>query len=118
MWPDIRPLHRDRRSRTPGGRTRDRRVPDRPRGRRGGERQKAPGGGKYRTFGTPAAGSGGRLAFDAVAAEPNGTLFRAQGGRTSALAVSGRDTRTRLQGTFRGFDPPAASGAAIAFRAL
>jgi hypothetical protein len=82
------------------------------------EGKKAPGGGKFRTFGTPAAGSGGRFAFDGVAGDPSGTLFRAEGGRVSALAASGRDTRTRLQGTFRGFDPPAASGAAVAFRAL
>jgi hypothetical protein len=82
------------------------------------EGKKAPGGGKFRTFGTPAAGSGGRYAFTALAGEPNATLFRAQGGRVSALAVSGRDTRTRLGGTFRSFDPPAASGNAVGFRAL
>jgi len=82
------------------------------------EGKKAPGGGKFRTFGTPAAGSGGRFAFDGVAGDPSGTLFRAEGGRVSALAASGRDTQTRLQGTFRGFAPPAASGAAVAFRAL
>ncbi len=82
------------------------------------EGQKAPGGGKYRTFGTPAAVSPGGVAFVGLAHANETGMFRVGGGVARLLASSGQATNTRLRGVFRGFGPPATGRNAIAFQAM
>jgi hypothetical protein len=80
--------------------------------------RRAPGGGRFQDFGSPAVGGGARVAFVAIAREASETLFRAAAGRMRAIAVGGGSTDTRLRGIFRGFEAPAAAGRSVAFHAL
>ncbi len=81
--------------------------------------QRAPGGGQYVAFGTPAVPGGGRVAFvgQVRGARADTALFLLGRGAPRALAAAGRGTRTRIAGTFASFDPPAASGRSVAFHA-
>ena len=80
--------------------------------------QRAPGGGAYREFGTPAAGGGCQVVFVARTGEgETPSLYRAGGGASRRVAAGEDETRTHLGGIFRGFDTPAASGNRVAFHA-
>lgn len=81
--------------------------------------QRAPGGGQYVAFGTPAVPGGGRVAFvgQVRGARADTALFLLGPGAPRTLAAAGRGTRTRIAGTFASFDPPAASGRSVAFHA-
>jgi hypothetical protein len=75
-------------------------------------------GGRLRAFGMPALRSAADVAFVAEVSGPSGTaLYRRRGRKTRAIALSGRETATRLGGRFADFDPPAASPDGIVFRA-
>jgi hypothetical protein len=82
---------------------------------RAGDR--APGGGEYLVFGTPAAMSRRRAAFVAQVRGEGTALFVAASKRSArAVAVAGKSTQTRLAGVFGTFDPPVASDDLVAFR--
>src|SRR5437870_3032589 len=82
--------------------------------------ERAPGGGRYASFGTPAHLGGRRAAFVArlTGTASNLGLFLKSGRRTRALARGGEATGTRLPGTFQSFDSLAAGPAGVAFRAV
>ena len=81
--------------------------------------QHAPGGGAYREFGTPAVGGGCQVVFVARAGTSDTpSLFRAGAGGSRRLAAGGDETRTRVGGTFRSFEAPAAAGSRVAFHAV
>ena len=82
---------------------------------RAGER--APGGGRYVRFGTPAVVRGRQVAFVATVGGGGAALVLDAGTRGRVLAAVGRETRTRLGGRFTSFDPPTAGSAGVAFRA-
>jgi hypothetical protein len=83
-------------------------------------RKKAPGGGTYDTFGTPALVAGNRIAFvahvDGDAGQINALFARVRGG-LKRIAASGDGVPGRMSGRFDEFDPPDADGALIACRA-
>lgn len=80
---------------------------------------RAPGGGRYSSFGTPALLGGGRAAFVArlTGATSDLGVFLKQGGRTRVLARAGETTGTRLPGKFQSFDSPVAGAPGVVFRA-
>jgi len=80
--------------------------------------QRAPGGGSYRDFGTPAVGGGCQAVFVAQAGgSDTPSLFGAGAGGSRRIAAGNDDTLTRLGGVFRGFTTPAAAGKGVAFLA-
>jgi hypothetical protein len=80
--------------------------------------KKAPGGGKYGTFGTPALLRGGNMAFVTQAGDNNEPrLCLRRGSGTLLLAKQGGGAPGRLPGRFATFDPPTASDALVGFRA-
>jgi hypothetical protein len=82
------------------------------------EGDRAPGGGQYRAFGTPAVLGPRKVAFVAQLADPDTTaLVLRSGRRRILLARAGRDTGTRLGGRFFSFDAPVAGAGGVAFRA-
>ncbi len=83
-------------------------------------RKRAPGGGTFESFGTPAVLRGRRVAFMAqVGGEESSRtkLFLLAGGRPRALAAQGAGAPGRLGGRFERFDPPDANAKLVAFRA-
>jgi hypothetical protein len=80
------------------------------------EGQQAPGGGRYRAFGTPAVVRGRQAAFVAEVGDTS-ALFLKRGARTIPLARAGKDTVTRLGGTFASFGTPATGAGGVVFRA-
>jgi hypothetical protein len=80
--------------------------------------KKAPGGGKYGTFGTPALLRGGNMAFVTQAGDNNEPrLCLRRGSGTLLLAKQGGGAPGRLPGRFATFDPPTASDTLVGFRA-
>lgn len=83
-------------------------------------RRKAPGGGLFDTFGTPAVERGSRVAFVAQIerdAERVPALFQRRGGGMRRIAVRGDRAPGRLVDRFDDFDPPDASSTATYCRA-
>lgn len=83
-------------------------------------RKRAPGGGTFESFGTPAVLNGRRMAFIAQVGSGQNTrakLFLLQGGRTRTLAAQGSGAPGRIGGRFDRLDPPDANGSLVAFRA-
>jgi hypothetical protein len=79
---------------------------------------RAPGGGQYRSFGTPAVVGPRKVAFVAELTNPATTaLVLRRGRRQVLLARAGQDTGTRLGGRFFSFDTPIAGAGGVAFRA-
>lgn len=84
-------------------------------------RKKAPGGGTYDTFGTPALLGGTRIAFVAQVDQETGTripvLFARVKGGLKRVAAVGETAPGRMVGHFDDFDPPDANGTLVACRA-
>ncbi|MCW5892579.1 MAG: hypothetical protein KIT14_18855 [bacterium] len=83
-------------------------------------RRKAPGGGLFDTFGTPAVERGARVAFVAQI-DRDGTrlpaLFQKRGGGMRRIAVRGERAPGRLVDRFGDFDPPDSSSSVTYCRA-
>jgi hypothetical protein len=83
-------------------------------------RKRAPGGGAFQSFGTPAVLRGRSLAFVAQVGSGDGSrtkLFLLRGGRARPLAVQDSGAPGRLGGRFDRIDPPDANGTLVVFRA-
>jgi hypothetical protein len=81
--------------------------------------KRAPGGGRFRAFGTPAVARGTRVAFVAGLSDTgtDSALFLRRGGRLRRVARGGDATGTRVGGRFVEFDAPDADGRLVVFRA-
>lgn len=83
--------------------------------------KRAPGGGTFDTFGTPALLGGARIAFVAQVDGESGTrapaLFARIGRGLKRVATSGQAAPGRMVGHFDDFDPPDASRGLVACRA-
>jgi len=80
-------------------------------------RKRAPGGGQFDSFGTPAVMRGRRMAFVAQVSDGGTKVFLLENGRTRILAAEGRGAPGRVGGRFTSFDPPDANEKLIAFHA-
>lgn len=83
-------------------------------------RRKAPGGGLFDTFGTPAIERGSRVAFVAQLDRDDErvpALFQKRGGGMRRIAMRGDRAPGRLVDRFEAFDPPDASSTATVCRA-
>ncbi len=84
-------------------------------------RKRAPGGGTFDAFGTPALLGGSRIAFVAQVDGEDGArapaLFARVRGPLRRVAGAGDSVSGRLPGRFDDFDPPDASGSLVACRA-
>ena len=79
--------------------------------------ERAPAGGRYVGFGTPAVGRGQQLAFVAAVDRGGTALVLEEGSRARVLAAVGRKTGTRLGGRFANVGVPTVGAAGVAFRA-
>jgi hypothetical protein len=79
---------------------------------------RAPGGGFYRLFGTPAMVRRSQVYFVSELSDPDRrALVLHRGRRHLLVARVGQDTRTRLGGRFFAFETPVAGSAGAAFKA-